>query len=85
MLIAPHALYYDAGLAVLGLAAMGNAIGPRALPLLAAAWIFAAAQVFRTSLPFPPLTVVVILTFAMLVRVARVSGAPATPLAPAHR
>ena len=85
VLIAPHALYYDAGLAVLGLAAVGNAIGPRALPLLAAAWIFAAAQVFRTSLPFPPLTVVVILTFAMLVRVARVSGAPATPLAPAHR
>jgi hypothetical protein len=52
VLTAPHALYYDAGLAVLAFAVAANALGRRVVPVLIASWIFAAAQPLW-SFPIP--------------------------------
>ncbi len=44
VLTAPHALYYDAGLAVLAFGVAADSRGRRALPVLIASWLLAAAQ-----------------------------------------
>jgi hypothetical protein len=59
VLIAPHALYYDAGLAFL-LLLVCVAQRPDTFRVAGAAYLFAWLQPFRPALPIPPLTVVVL-------------------------
>lgn len=68
VLVSPHALFYDGGLATLGLAAVGDVVGAALLPHLAAAWMLGALQPFREYLPIPPITVILV---AVLVFAAR--------------
>jgi len=61
VLIAPHSLYYDGGLAALGLIAAGS-LDPSKVPAIAALWLLACLQPIRSYLPLPPMTLVVILS-----------------------
>lgn len=73
VLIAPHASYYDAGLASLGLLA-GAARRPNLWPVIAALWLLGWAQPFRAALPVPPLTIVLAGTLWLLSLPAEISG-----------
>jgi hypothetical protein len=75
-LIAPHALYYDGGLAALGLMAAG-ALRPALLPWIGFLWLLAWAQPFRSSLPLPPMTVVLVASMVLAARHARSGAASA--------
>ena len=66
--MAPRALYYDGGLAILGLVAAGDALGRRSLPYVSGAWLLAAAQPLRDYLPVPPVTVVVVGAFVLALK-----------------
>jgi len=59
ILIAPHALYYDAGLAFLALT-VAAARAPKRLPVIAVVYLLAWTQPFRAALPLPPLTAVAV-------------------------
>lgn len=73
VLIAPHALYYDAGLASLALiASAARSRGTR--PVIVALWVIAWAQPFRSALPVPPLTVVLAGALWLMSRPADGSG-----------
>ena len=61
VLIAPHALYYDGGLAALGLIAAG-ALRPSALTAVCATWLLAFLQPMSSFLPVPPMTIVILLS-----------------------
>jgi Glycosyltransferase family 87 len=61
VLIAPHTLFYDGGLAALGLI-VAAALRPSLLPAVAAIWLLSWAQPLRAYLPLPPMTVVVVLS-----------------------
>jgi hypothetical protein len=74
ILMAPHALFYDGGLAVLGLAAAGAIIGGPVHPLLAGMWLLAAMQALRAYLPVPPLLVVSIVSLVLAARSMGKSG-----------
>jgi hypothetical protein len=59
VLLAPHALYYDAGLIVLtGLVVLNRA--PRSLPLVLAVWILGLAQVGASTLGITPVALAVV-------------------------
>ncbi|WP_421122031.1 glycosyltransferase family 87 protein [Aquihabitans daechungensis] len=59
VLLAPHALYYDAGLIVLtGLVVLGRA--PRSLPLVLAVWILGLAQVAASAIGLTPVGLAVV-------------------------
>jgi hypothetical protein len=58
VLVAPHALYYDAGLALLAMSVVAVR-RPAWLPGLAVIYVLTWAQPFRAALPAPPLTVAV--------------------------
>ena len=77
-LIAPHALYYDGGLAALGLVAVG-ALRPSRLPVIALLWLIAWAQPFRSSLPLPPMMVVLIASMILAARDARTGAVSSRP------
>ena len=69
-LTAPHAMFYEGGLAVLAVvaaAALRADVGPHAVGI----WLLALAQVFRPYLPLPPLMVVMILALLMSVEALR--------------
>lgn len=52
VLVAPHALFYDAGLAILAFAGLAGEFGPAAGPILSAVWIAAALDpLCRAALP----------------------------------
>ena len=72
VLTAPHALYYDAGLAVLAFAVAANTLGRRALPVLIASWIFAAAQPVWTF-PIPADMLILAVSTFLLSRAAGVA------------
>jgi hypothetical protein len=74
VLMAPHALYYDGGLAVLGLAAASNVLGPQVVPVLVTSWLLAAAQVLRALLPFPPVTAVLVISLVLSTRASRLKA-----------
>jgi hypothetical protein len=71
VLMAPHALFYDGGLAVLGLAAARDLLGRQIVPVLVTSWLLAAAQVLRTVLPFPPVTAVLVISLVLSARASR--------------
>ena len=81
VLVAPHALFYDGGLAALGLAAAGDVVGAALIPYLAAAWIISALQPFREYLPLPPITVVLVAVLVFAARALNVAdpGKPSDP------
>jgi hypothetical protein len=60
VLLAPHGLYYDGGLAVLGLAVGAAITGAASMPYLGAAWILGGLQHLRAYLPLPPVTALLI-------------------------
>ena len=81
ILISPHALYYDAGLAVFG-AVLAGSIGWTGL--IVAGWLIGAAQPLREVLLLPPAMVVVIVTLLIAGReLVRVPAATAENQAPA--
>ncbi|HEY2153621.1 MAG TPA: glycosyltransferase family 87 protein [Vicinamibacterales bacterium] len=67
VLTAPHALYYDAGLAVLAFAVAADAAGRRALPVLIASWCVAALQPVR-FFPLPADMLVLAVSILLLSR-----------------
>jgi Glycosyltransferase family 87 len=67
VLCAPYALYYDAGLAALGLIVAGAA-RPSVLPWIGALWLLAWLQPVRALLPIPPLTVVLLASLVLAAR-----------------
>ena len=73
VLIAPHALYYDAGLALLGLIVCA-ARRPAWLPGVAVAYLVTWAQPFRAALPIPPLTVAVAVALWLCLLDDQISG-----------
>jgi hypothetical protein len=73
VLIAPHALYYDAGLALLGLLVC-TARRPAWLPAVAAVYLVTWAQPFRAALPIPPLTVAVTVALGLCLLDDQISG-----------
>ena len=78
VLLAPHALYYDAGLVVLtGLVVLGRA--PRSLPLVLVAWALGLSQVAASTVGLTPVALTVV---AALVGGWRVVGRPDVELAP---
>jgi hypothetical protein len=78
VLIAPHALYYDAGLASLALIVCAGR-RPGTLPVIGALWLLAWAQPLRAALPIPPLSVVVVAALALVWRAVKASDAGVTP------
>jgi hypothetical protein len=81
-LAAPHALFYDGGLAALPLVVAAGVMPAAMLPHLAVAWFAGAAQAFGAILPLPPLTLLLLYTIWLIVHVAcnapRVSKGMAT-------
>jgi hypothetical protein len=69
VLIAPHSLYYDGGLAALGLIAAGS-LDRATLPIVAL-WLLSCLQPLRSYLPLPPMTIVVIGSMWLAARSAR--------------
>lgn len=65
VLIVPHALYYDGGLAALALIA-AVASRPSVLPAVLGIWALAWLQPLRTQLPVPPVTIVILLSMALV-------------------
>jgi hypothetical protein len=63
VLLAPHALYYDAGLVVLtGLVVLGRA--PRSLPPVLGAWFLGLGQVAAATIGLTPVVLAVLAAFA---------------------
>jgi hypothetical protein len=63
VLLAPHALYYDAGLIVLtGLVILGRA--PRSLPLVLGAWVLGLGQLAASAIGLTPVVLAVLAAFA---------------------
>jgi hypothetical protein len=73
VLIAPHALYYDAGLALLGFIVCA-ARRPTWLSAIAAVYLVTWAQPFRAVLPIPPLTVAVAVALWLCLLDDQISG-----------
>lgn len=61
VLVGPHVLFYDAGLAALALIASAT-LRPSTLPYVIGIWVLAWLQPMRPLLPLPPLTAVVVLS-----------------------
>jgi hypothetical protein len=78
VLIAPHALYYDAGLVFL-LLLVCVAQRPGTLPVAGAAYLVAWMQPFRPALPVPPLTLVVLVSLWLSLRQRREPAAKILP------
>jgi hypothetical protein len=71
VLSAPHALFYDGGLAAIGLIAAGSLSGTSALPWVAASWLVAVAHMLRASLPLPPISVALIAALVLAAHALR--------------
>ncbi len=74
VLVAPHALYYDGGLAALSMIWAGSTVGTASLPHIVGAWLLGAAQILRPYLPLPPLTLVMIASLLLSLRAMRAAG-----------
>lgn len=68
VLVSPHALFYDGGLAVLSL--VGGEENPTSSwpSVLCAVWVVAAAQAIRRYLPFPPVSVILLASLLLGLR-----------------
>jgi hypothetical protein len=64
-LVAPHAMYYDGGLALIALVSPAESGRRRVLPWLAVVWILGAAQAFGPLWPIPPVTVALIVALVI--------------------
>lgn len=62
-LVAPHALYYDAALALIALTVPGETLGKRVLPWLAMVWVLGAGQWAGSSFFVPPASVALLVAF----------------------
>jgi hypothetical protein len=62
-LVAPHALYYDGALALIGLVFPADSGRRKVLPWLAAVWLLGAAQWMRSALAVPPATIALLVAF----------------------
>jgi hypothetical protein len=67
VLCAPYVLYYDGGLAALGLIAAW-AVRPSWVPVIAGLWLLAWLQPLRVWLPVPPVTVVLAASMLLAAR-----------------
>jgi hypothetical protein len=59
-LVAPHALYYDAAVGLMGLLGALQVFGRTLVPVFVVAWLLALTQPLRMYVPLPPLTLVLI-------------------------
>jgi hypothetical protein len=71
VLVTPHALFYEAGLAVMAFAAAAVVTGRTLVPLLFALWAIAALEPMRRYLPLPPSTVVLLGSLLLSIWIAR--------------
>ena len=78
VLIAPHALYYDAGLVFL-LLLICVTERPGTFPVAGAAYLLAWLQPFRPALPVPPVTAVVLMSLWLSLRQRRDPAAKILP------
>jgi len=69
-LVSPHALFYEAGVVVLALAASADAFGRPMAPLLCAVWAIAALEPLRIYMPLPPSTIVLLVSLALSIWMA---------------
>jgi len=67
VLIAPHSLYYDGGLAALALIAAGS-LDRSTFVVIVALWLLAWLQPVRAYLPLPPMTIVAIASMWLAAR-----------------
>jgi hypothetical protein len=67
VLVSPHALYYDGGLAILGLLVVA-ARYPSLRAVAVATWALAWLQPFSAVSPIPPLTVVCVVSTVLVLR-----------------
>ena len=79
VLIAPHSLYYDGGLAALGLIVAGS-LDRSKVALIVAVWLLSWLQPVRAYLPVPPMTIVAIASMWLAAGAERVNSA--TPQRP---
>jgi hypothetical protein len=84
VLVSPHALYYDGGIAVLSMIRAGSVVGAALLPHIVGAWLLGAAQILRPYFPLPPLTLVVVASLLFSMRAMR-TAAPRTDETPGAR
>ena len=80
VLVAPHALFYDAGLALMAFAAAAAVSGRTVVPLLLVLWALAALEPMRMYLPLPPSTVVLLGSLLISIRIARRAADERPPL-----
>jgi hypothetical protein len=80
VLVAPHALFYDAGLAVTAFAATAAVPGRTVVPLLCALWVIAALEPMRMYLPLPPSTVVLLGSLLLSISIARRAADQSAPV-----
>ena len=71
VLVAPHALFYEAGLAVMTFAAAAAVSGRPIVPVLFALWAIAALEPMRMHLLLPPTTVVLLGSLLLSIWIAR--------------
>jgi len=79
VLIAPHSLYYDGGLAALALIAAGS-LDRSTFAMIAALWLLSWLQPVRGYLPLPPMTIVAIASMWLAAGLQHVDAA--TPQRP---
>jgi hypothetical protein len=71
VLVSPHALFYDAGVAIIALVASAGTSGITVAPLLLALWATAALEPMRALLPVPPSTIVLLGSLVLAIGIAR--------------
>ncbi len=74
VLMQPHCMYYDAGLAVLCLAVLADRGGRKAVAPLAALWLFSMSAIAGTTLGFNPVFLALAVVGALAIRALRVSA-----------
>lgn len=79
VLASPHALYYDGGLAVLGLAAAGEVLGMSAQRYIVGAWLIAALHEIPGAALFRPVLIAVLASFVLSARACAVPGRDSQP------
>lgn len=84
VLVAPHALFYEAGLAIVALVVSAGISGRPIVPLLFALWAAAALEPLRTHLPVPPSTMVLFGSLVLAIWIAR-HASDRTPIPAAPR
>jgi hypothetical protein len=71
VLVAPHALFYEAGLAIVALLVCAGIRGRPIVPLVFALWAAGALEPMRVHLPLPPSTIVLSGSLVLAIWIAR--------------